>query len=243
MRTAWNKGKVVIDWNERIKERTNNQFELVNRISTSNGESKLLIRCSVCGSEKTIGASSIRGTNTIRCVDCDVQKTKDRHRYEKEQREALKTIERNKRKTQSAFRFCGDCGLVILTGQKKFCDDCLIKHEKRVQQTYSREQSRRADMKRRARMRKVKHDKGLTKEKLYERDNGICYLCGRVCDWNDGKWENGVFKVGKTYPTVEHLVPIIKGGNDTWDNVKLACVSCNARKGTKVFGEDIPLGA
>ena len=233
---SWDKGICRIDWSQKIQDKTNGSFELIERTIDDSHESKLKIRCVKCNAEKMISASSIRGTNGIRCVACDKQKTKDRQSFEKEQRKVLRLVEQRKKGTQIAFKFCADCGSIIsFNGKQRLCDNCRKTHQKHEKNKYSAEQSRRADIKRRARMRKVKHDRGLTKEKLYERDNGICYLCGRVCDWNDGKWENGIFKVGKTYPTVEHLIPIIKGGDDTWDNVKLACFSCNSKKGAKLL--------
>lgn len=237
---SWDKGICRIDWSQRVKDRTNGIFELVERTIDDTHESKLKIRCVKCGYEKTINASSIRGTNKVRCVVCDMKQTEDRINFEKEQRKVLRETKRKQKRKQVAFKCCEDCGSIISFGHRRLCDSCREQHKKKAQHKYVSEQSRLADVKRRARMRKVKHDKGLTKQKLYERDNGICYLCGKLCDWNDGKWENGVFKVGKTYPTVEHLIPIFKGGDDTWDNVKLACHSCNSKKGRKSLEEYPP---
>lgn len=28
-------------------------------------------------------------------------------------------------------------------------------------------------------------DKDISLQSLYKRDNGVCYICGRLCDWND----------------------------------------------------------
>lgn len=72
-------------------------------------------------------------------------------------------------------------------------------------------------------------------EYVRKKYNGICYLCGEACDWKDGKWENGVFKVGGNYPSREHVIPLSKGGDDTWSNLRLAHVSCNSKKGAKLL--------
>ncbi len=37
-------------------------------------------------------------------------------------------------------------------------------------------------------------------------------------------------------PTIDHKLPISRGGQHTWDNVTLLCRSCNTRKGTKFYG-------
>ena len=242
---GWNRGLDCVDWSEKIRNRTNGQFELVDKVREPNSSAKLVIRCSKCGTEKRIADSSIRGTNTIKCVNCYSEECRTL-REEKEAREKKAKAEtimwdtlqrRQKSEYQMTFNTCEECGQFIRF-RARFCEACRKKHEVEA----IREQSRRADIRRRARLRNVKRDKDLTKEKLYERDKGICYLCGRLCDWNDGKWENGIFKVGKTYPTVEHLIPIVSGGSDTWDNVKLACVSCNSKKGTKILENISPWG-
>ncbi|GGM64177.1 hypothetical protein GCM10012275_38400 [Longimycelium tulufanense] len=57
------------------------------------------------------------------------------------------------------------------------------------------------------------------------RDNSRCGLCGR--------------KVRLSYkaphplsPTIDHVVPLAAGGDDTRANVQLAHFGCNSRKGT-----------
>ena len=76
-------------------------------------------------------------------------------------------------------------------------------------------------------------DKDITLAKLYERDKGICYLCGCECELNDYEMENNIFRVGKTYPSIDHIIPISKGGTHSWDNIRLAHISCNSKKGDK----------
>lgn len=73
---------------------------------------------------------------------------------------------------------------------------------------------------------------------VIERDNGICYLCG--CKTNkDDSWHdvNGYFVCGDTYPTRDHVIPLVKGGTHTWDNVRLACHKCNSIKNAKLLEE------
>ena len=73
-------------------------------------------------------------------------------------------------------------------------------------------------------------DKDITLERLYKRDSGVCYICGKVCDWNDFIVEDGVTICGDNYPSIEHVTPISKGGLHSWDNVRLACRRCNTLK-------------
>ena len=36
--------------------------------------------------------------------------------------------------------------------------------------------------------------------------------------------------IGRHYPTLDHIIPLSKGGSHTWDNVQLAHMGCNAGK-------------
>lgn len=65
-------------------------------------------------------------------------------------------------------------------------------------------------------------------KELFNRDSGICYLCGKPCDWSARDTEKNA--VGKMYPSIDHVVPLSKGGLHAWNNVRLAHVSCNAKK-------------
>lgn len=74
-------------------------------------------------------------------------------------------------------------------------------------------------------------DKDISLEKLFIRDDGICYLCGKSCDWNDYEMRNGIKICGKTYPSIDHVVPLARGGKHQWENVRLAHWMCNVNKG------------
>lgn len=71
-----------------------------------------------------------------------------------------------------------------------------------------------------------KIDSSITLGVVFEKDNGICYLCGEPCDFEN--IYGGI--CGPNYPSVDHVIPAAKGGTDTWDNVRLAHIGCNLRK-------------
>jgi 5-methylcytosine-specific restriction endonuclease McrA len=77
-------------------------------------------------------------------------------------------------------------------------------------------------------------DKGITLEKLFRRDRGQCYICGGICDWNDFSIKDNAFIAGQTYPSIDHVKPLAKGGEHSWDNVKLAHFVCNSLKSDKI---------
>lgn len=71
-------------------------------------------------------------------------------------------------------------------------------------------------------------DTDITIKRLYKRDGGVCWICGRTCDWNDWRTaKSGHPFPGKTYPTKDHVIPISRGGKESWLNVRIACHECN----------------
>ena len=83
-----------------------------------------------------------------------------------------------------------------------------------------------ASRKRRAALLGVESDP-YTVDSLAERDEFICHLCGGEVDmrlhWPD-----------RRSPSVDHVVPLSRGGDDTLANVKLAHLTCNLSKGNRV---------
>jgi len=50
---------------------------------------------------------------------------------------------------------------------------------------------------------------------IYKRDNDTCQYCG-----------------AKSKLTIDHVIPRSKGGQDTWENLVVACSKCNTKKGS-----------
>ena len=156
----------------------------------------------------------------------------EREAQEKAQQRAQRKAEQLSRKVSDqlikrlATRVCKNCG-------KEFCLELSDYHS----EIYCSEQCQKRchdRIKRDKRIRRIKTremDPDITLEKLYARDNGVCYLCGITCDWTDGQTIDGQFVAGETYPSIDHVKPISKGGTHTWDNIKLACRHCNTVKG------------
>lgn len=76
-------------------------------------------------------------------------------------------------------------------------------------------------------------DKDITVKRLYELEGGICYLCGEPTDFNDYEIRNGSMVTGNRYPSIDHVIPLSKGGTHAWDNVRLAHRRCNILKSDK----------
>lgn len=70
------------------------------------------------------------------------------------------------------------------------------------------------------------YEYGITLPRVYKKFQGVCQICGEPCDMNDRSWGNS----GPCYPSVDHIVPLSKGGSHTWGNVQLAHLICNSIK-------------
>lgn len=57
----------------------------------------------------------------------------------------------------------------------------------------------------------------LTRKNILRRDNHRCQYCGRR----------------NVSLTIDHVIPKVKGGPDTWENLVAACVQCNNKKGNR----------
>lgn len=58
---------------------------------------------------------------------------------------------------------------------------------------------------------------------VYVRDAYACQYCGK--------------KPGRDKLTLDHIIPRSRGGRLNWENIVVACVRCNTRKGNKLPGE------
>ena len=140
-------------------------------------------------------------------------------------------IRHKKIKTIYAYemRFCKECNTAFLCdprSNKLFCSD-------KCQRANSHKNN---DIIRRTRRKSVIVDDDISLIKLCGRDHCNCYICGERVDWNDYQIISGKkFAKGK-YPTIDHIIPLSRGGQHSWENVRLAHFSCNASKGVKQVG-------
>ena len=62
---------------------------------------------------------------------------------------------------------------------------------------------------------------------LFARDDYSCQYCGR---------RRNEFR-GRQFLTRDHVVPLSRGGDNTWENVVTSCSPCNNRKGDRLPAE------
>lgn len=194
----------------------------------------MTIKHNVCGQIIKRSAISMRHNSNIRCEYCLKQKREQRETERAKQQEIAEQ-ERIKKKierfweqpfTQEVVSFCPACNSAyIKTDRTKYCS------EKCANRIYN---ARHKDR----RLRRIKSanvNYNITLERLYERDHGICWICGEECDYNDYRRDDkGSFIVGGNYPSIDHIYPLSKGGEHSWENVKLAHCYCNTLKSDKV---------
>ena len=79
---------------------------------------------------------------------------------------------------------------------------------------------------RRVRVSNAKSDRGISRQALRGRYGDLCCYCGVAMHFRSphgGEYDPRL-------ATIEHVIPISKGGTHVWDNVRLACWQCNVRR-------------
>ena len=212
----------------------------------TNTKGTITIRCRECGCEFIRYYDAVRNEahgkrkEKLTCPHCQEKIIEERRKKKQEikereaQMKAQHKAEQLSRKVSDqltrrlAIHVCKNCGqeyCIESTGynSEQYCSGkCQqrwhdrIKNEKRMDRLVTRE-----------------HDADITLEKLFNRDGGICYICGKACDWSDIINRDGTMIAGGNYPSIDHVKPVSKGGTHTWGNIMLACRSCNTLKGWK----------
>lgn len=72
---------------------------------------------------------------------------------------------------------------------------------------------------RRARKNNAPRIERINRHEVINRDNSVCHICGRRLQPHE--------------ITLDHVVPLARGGCHTYDNLRVACRSCNSRKGAR----------
>lgn len=209
----------------------------------SGGHKMVTVRCKQCGGtfERKYRAFSgtVSGTYgyKLTCPHC-WRKEVDEYREKKNEpkkREAQlrkqRAAENKSRKINEqlarrlAIHVCKNCGQEFCMESSGYNSEnyCSEKCQKRF---YNRAKSE----KRAAILKRRKHDTDITLEKLFKRDGGVCYICGKPCNWEDIAEADGTMIAGDNYPSIDHVVPVARGGTHTWDNIRLACRRCNTNK-------------
>lgn len=213
------------EYAKRMVEQNLPGFSFVGNYTGSDGT--VDIKCLECGDVFTQPFETIRRGKKVICRNCK--------KIDQETKRAERESERLKLKAERAsesdlFLFmntfqveCAECGKVFMTrrNRQKCCSTaCGNKYN-------NRKSTKRKD-KRIPKSKKI--DRGITAKVLYQKEHGVCWICGGKCDLNDYTVKNGAVICGNNYPSVDHIVPVAYGGEDSWDNVRLAHRICNTKR-------------
>lgn len=123
----------------------------------------------------------------------------------------LKRMKEERDRTKTFLhKCCKECGKHYETTRSRSCycsEECSSRYENRQKEITRR--------KRISMNGKVHWD--ISIERLMKRDKNICYLCERHVD-------NTVDPNADNYPSIEHVMPISKGGTHTWTTCVLLIV-------------------
>lgn len=199
-------------------------------------DSYVKIQCNKCGYvfEKSMTTIRQKQSQHFVCPHCETLKKEEtllnkmlkREKAAEERRERAKTRAAEKEAEREAKKRtveCKICGTEFVTYSSVKCccsSECSKKYQNRL--SSRRKDKRITDDKR--------IDKDITALKLYVRDGGKCWICGGRCDTNDYIKKDGVTICGDNYPSVDHIIPVCDGGEDSWDNVRLAHRICNTKR-------------
>lgn len=200
------------------------EYEYVGGYTASDGF--VDIRCKACGAVLRKSCVTIRHGKTT-CENCKRIETEQREKQRKIEADKEKWLKVGKRRAeQLSFSTCECCGSLFMPISKRN-KYCSIECQHKVLNALGKDK----------RLHKIANalvDRNIDLKQLFKRDGGLCSICGKECRWDDSAvMDDGTFVAFKDYPSIDHIVPLSKGGKHEWTNVQLACRSCNSKKGAR----------
>lgn len=186
-----------------------------------NSEDYIQCKCLKCGGIITRRARTGRqgGTYNIKCPYCastEANNKKEQQKIKKEQGKISKAKARQDKQNKRLLGQCKECGNTFKGERAGLCycsDECRRKHSNRYHEI-----NRRGKIKKNGTV-----DYSISLQRLVKRDKYICHICGKTVDM-------AADTNASTYGSIDHVIPISKGGTHTWDNVMLAHRDCNTAK-------------
>lgn len=216
------KPKCILDETTAIRviEERNNEWEYVGGYTGTDGFA--IIKHKVCGYTTRKSFPAIRHGNEMKCLLCEMRVREEKQKALAKQREKEAELrefkKKPKRTEQIQMKECPVCGCFFYS-RNKYCSDACVSEARKHYDNMKKEKRRRLSW--------TEESKTITLSKLYERDNGVCWLCGKQCNYDTDSNSND-------YPSIDHVIPIAHGGKDEWANIRLAHRGCNMLKGVKI---------
>lgn len=201
------------------------EFEYVGNYTGCDGRAD--IKCINCGTVINRSMISIRKRHCSCpvCVKNTLERNKQKKRQQQTINEQIKKAERFSRTQLIGMRVCVECGALFIPINKnniRCSPECIRKANNRSSDARLNQNNI--------------VDKDITLTRLFNRDNGQCWLCGKRCDYSDKEVrDGGTVVVGYNYPSIDHVIPLAEGGLHSWGNVRLAHWRCNSLKRDKII--------
>lgn len=172
------------------------------------GTARIRLKCKKCGTIIERAGSTLR-EKQIRCEQCEADRKLN------EARQSVAHVI-NAIAFSLTPRICKHCGKTFTSANpyQIYCSKKCIR------------KSKGNSIRRRCRKYGVYYDPSVKSELVFKRDGMVCQICGKKCDPMDHIWGD----TGPLYPSVDHIIPLAKGGTHTWGNVQTAHIICNSFK-------------
>lgn len=210
-----------------------------------NRKSKVYIQCYSCGAI----FRRVPQYWSFECPECNDSALK---RYERKQiqrrYERVKKIVRSRKEARSwqrqqdqeyhrlyDARICAWCNKIFTIREYEEKEgksnvQCLSHCSKECRRSHERHNLKNSKTDRHHRERALRNGvdyvPGITLRKLVQKNGLTCALCGGKCNWKDKRYGD----CGPKYPSIDHIIPLSKGGAHTWENVQVAHFECNSNK-------------
>lgn len=200
----------------------------------------VVIACTWCGREHRKAATRRHGARFCSLSCRDTWRRRDRLPVLYVGADVLPDIEgwtprrrRAERKLERAM--AGQSATLWAAGRCRRCGEHFVSRVINSLGRYCSDLCKRRDgrSRRRAAERSVTHV-AYSRQGIFERDKWRCHICRRKTDQTKAVPHLNA-------PTIDHLIPLAAGGDDTAANVATACFRCNSGKGPRGGGEQLAL--
>lgn len=177
--------------------------------------------CKLCGMQFTGDPD-----RTVCSKECRGKHNNARRQHNRSVAAAITSIDRELNRINAAItkaigpaRKCKDCGAVLTHRYARACDTC-------------RRTKKRSDKTHRSRARRLGvHHEHVANEAVFSRDLWRCQHCGCRCHRPTGAYST-------REATLDHIVPMSKGGPHTYENTQLLCRQCNTKKSNRMSRQE-----
>lgn len=215
--------KICDDWHfveshKTISETLQPNFEY---LETLGNKRRIRLKCRKCGGIAERAYSTVRQKNVI-CEDCE-KKQKSENNLKHAQQDLINVL--LSIKEAKTPKQCVNCGRIFYSqySNQLYCSgNC--KSKKKGNHTFRK----------RCRKYGVYFDSSIKKVEILKRDKYTCKICGKICNPNDKRWGTS----GPDYPTIDHIIPLARGGKHIEQNLQCACGMCNSNKRDLLDWED-----